>query len=65
MYSNIMSKPNEAPNKGKKMAKSKVKKFRVYWKDQTSSLIYGETFAEAIAASDRSMSEYEYHNSLK
>jgi hypothetical protein len=55
----------ETKKGAKKMAKSKVKKFRVYWKDQTSSLIYGETFAEAMAASDREMSEYEYHNSLK
>lgn len=57
---------SEAPNKGKKMAKAKkpvIWKYNVTWTDGTRSMVYGETWTEALAASGKA-SLYSFHNTI-
>ena len=46
------------------MAKKKIKKFRIYWKDGNNSVVYGETLKEAVVKTGKDLSAFEFFTDL-
>jgi hypothetical protein len=46
------------------MAKKKIKKFRIYWKDGNNSVVYGETLKEAVVKTGKDLSAFEFYRTL-